>query len=83
MTLRIGMVDETIGCVCPRWSTDDEVDHRLRQVIYVLKEQGLSVREWFWMKRLYTLERCKNILTANHANEPFRKNIPRPLHHFI
>lgn len=39
----IGTVDETIGGVCLRWSTVDEVDHSRRRGTRILEKEGLPV----------------------------------------
>lgn len=51
----IDRVDETLGCVCQRWSTGGEVDNRLKRGTGISKQEGLSVEEWFRMDRLETL----------------------------
>lgn len=43
VTRPMDMVHKTLGCVCERSSTDDEVQHSLRQVTGSLKKRGLYV----------------------------------------
>lgn len=41
-TRLIDTVDETLGCVCLRLSTDDEAGHSLRRGTGILEQEGLS-----------------------------------------
>lgn len=67
------MVDETVGCICLLWSTDDLVDHSLRHD-GTASERGLvKVWEWIQMKAYRTEKSAwmwlEKIIQFNH----FRK----------
>lgn len=62
MKLPIDMIDKMHKCVCPKWSTDDQVGHQLKRGTGALEEAGLSVEEWFWTESLQTQQGCVNVL---------------------
>lgn len=74
MARPIDTVDETLRRVHLRSSTDDEVDCSLRRGTVISKQGDLSVREFFEMERLETLQGCVDVLRANHANAIFEED---------
>lgn len=82
MTGPIDIVEETVVCVCLRYSTNNEVDDSLRQGTGVSQQKRLSFGDWFRFECLEYLQCCMNILRANHAVSPFLKRTPRQLRHF-
>lgn len=44
-TRPIDTVDETLGCFCLRWSTDDKLGHSLRRDSVILEQGGINVKE--------------------------------------
>lgn len=39
--------DQTLGCLCQRWSTDDKTDHKVESCTFMLKRSSVKVRDWF------------------------------------
>lgn len=72
----IDTTDETLGYVYIRCCTDDEMDHSLGLVTGALDQRLLPVEKWFVTKILKRLQRCVNVLRANHAIEQFTKKVP-------
>lgn len=52
----IDKLDAKLRWVCVRWISDDEVENSLRQDTGSLEQEGVSVKKWFCMKRLKTLQ---------------------------
>lgn len=72
----INMVDDKLRCICLSWSTNDEEDHILRSGTTISEQRGVSIRDWFEIEKLETLQDCANVLRANQASAPFPKRVP-------
>lgn len=78
----VDVIEETLNCVCLRWSTDDEVDYSCGGGRNGEKRGRLQVGEWFGIEELGTLKGCVNVIRSNHAIEPFTKRLAWPYRRF-
>lgn len=77
-----GRLNEMSGFVCVRCSTDDEVNHRLRDLTGAWERLCLSLSSAFEIERLQTPKSHESALRRNFAVEQFTGKLPWPLHRF-
>ena len=81
VTKSLSAIDDALGCVCLRWSTDDETDHTLDQD-RVLQESQIEVGEWFGLVPFSAITGVVQTLRSNISIRPFTSPLPWPLHRF-
>lgn len=79
VTRPIASVDERLGCICPSWSTVDEVKHSLIQDTRILEQEGRSVGDPYRIKRLETLHNRKTVSRACSSIANLSRRISWPL----
>lgn len=75
----MGTVHETLGCGCLKSNIDDELDRSLSGGTGISKKKGITVREYFRMEGLETLQGCENVMRINQGIAPSVEKIPWPL----
>lgn len=71
----IDAINKTLACVCPRWSSDDELDHSQEWSTVLLEQRNVRVKEWFAVECLQILQGCVDVLRGKHAIDPFTEGI--------
>lgn len=60
-------MDDRLGCVYLKGTTDDEVEHNLTRGTGTLQQGDLSIGELFAIERLETVQGRVNLVRGNHS----------------
>lgn len=64
--------DEAFGCFCLSLKVDDDVVLRFSDGTHALKEESVSMKEWYGVKSLEALQDILHAPRANHVIAPLR-----------
>lgn len=83
VTKSANCVAEALGGVCLKWSTDDDVDYRIKEHnVNISGRKSIEAEEWIAIENFHTLIRFVFVFRTNHANAPFLKAVLWPLRRF-
>lgn len=60
-------MDKKLGCVCPRCSTTDEINHSTKKD----EQEEFSVGEWFDLKPLNAIRDVVYVVRSNYSAQSF------------
>lgn len=74
--------NESLTCVCFRWSTDDQHDHKQSSQMAKGKRSFPVVGKWTGVHQLSSIQETFDVVCINYGIEPLTEAINRPQHRF-
>ena len=79
VTKPISKQESTMGCVCLRWATDDELD-RKTDIARYLEQDTIDVAQWYDVVPLSTIIGKVHVVRANMGIPPLTEQLLWTLH---